>query len=379
MRAFISIAALAAILSSAAAPTSNNVPITKVPGPVKANSYIIKLKDNVSKDSHLNKLASSFTGGSRVQYEYTNVFHGYAATLKSKDLEFVRQSKDIEYIEEDGIAAVEYFLGEAKAASVRSAAESLKVRATCGENVDVYVIDTGIYLGHTCFGGRASWGATFGGYANADGNGHGTHLAATAICPAYGGSSQAHAIAVKVLSDSGSGAVSDVISGINWAYNAFKASGRPSIALMALGGSANTALDSAVNSAIAGGLHFVVPAGGSNGDASSTSPARVAAAVTVGAVDSSNRKASFSSYGSVIDVFAPGVNILSAWIGSTTATNTLSGTSMAVPFVVAILSCAIDKYGQVTPAELSSALRTHARAVVTGAPSGTTNLLATVW
>lgn len=137
-----------------------------------------------------------------------------------------------------------------------------------------------------------------------------------------------YCVIFTVLSDSGSGATSDVISGVNWAYNAFKASGRPSIALMSLGGSANTALDSAVSNAIAGGLHFVVAAG-SNGDAASTSPARVAAANTVGAVDSSNRMASFSSYGPVIDVFAPGANILSAWIGSTTATNTLSGTSFA--------------------------------------------------
>lgn len=99
---------------------------------------------------------------------------------------------------------------------------------------------------------------------------------------------------------------------------------------MALGGSASSALDSAVANAIAGGLHFVIAAGSSNVDASSTSPARLAAANTVGAVDSSNRRASFSNYGSVLDVFAPGVNILSAWIGTTTTTNTISGTSMAV-------------------------------------------------
>ena len=98
---------------------------------------------------------------------------------------------------------------------------------------------------------------------------------------------------------------------------------------MSLGGSAYAALDTAVNTAISGGLHFTIAAGNSNVDASTTSPARVAAAVTVGAVDSSNKKASFSNYGSIVDIQAPGVNILSAWIGSTTATNTISGTSMA--------------------------------------------------
>jgi cerevisin len=132
-----------------------------------------------------------------------------------------------------------------------------------------------------------------------------------------------------VLSDSGSGSNSDVISGVNYAYNAYKASGRPSIATMSLGGSAYTALDTAVSTAIAGGLHFTIAAGNSNVDASTTSPARVSTANTVGAVDSSNKKASFSNYGSIVDIQAPGVNILSAWIGSTTATNTISGTSMA--------------------------------------------------
>jgi hypothetical protein len=132
-----------------------------------------------------------------------------------------------------------------------------------------------------------------------------------------------------VLSDSGSGTNSDVIAGINWAASQARSSGRPSVANLSLGGGASTAVDSAVNNAVSAGVHFAVAAGNSNVDAGSTSPARVAAANTVGAVDSSNRKASFSNYGSVLDVWAPGVNILSAWIGGTTRTNTISGTSMA--------------------------------------------------
>lgn len=132
-----------------------------------------------------------------------------------------------------------------------------------------------------------------------------------------------------MLSDAGSGAYSDIISGVNYAYNSFKSSGRPSIATMSLGGGASSTLDSAVSSAISGGLHFTIAAGNSNVDASSTSPARVATANTVGAIDYNYAKASFSNFGSVVDIQAYGVNVLSAWIGSTTATNTISGTSMA--------------------------------------------------
>lgn len=134
---------------------------------------------------------------------------------------------------------------------------------------------------------------------------------------------------ILVLSDAGSGAYSDIIAGVNYVVSSAKSSGRPSIATLSLGGSANTALDSAISSAINSGVHFTVAAGNSNVNAANTSPARVAAANTIGAVDSSNKKASFSNYGAVLDVWALGVNVLSAWIGSTTATNTISGTSMA--------------------------------------------------
>ncbi|KAG8770339.1 subtilisin-like serine protease [Ceratobasidium sp. 428] len=376
MRAvFISAAALAAILPAFGAPTGN-VPISKYAGPVKTNSYIIKLKDGVSQDSHIAKLVAAFTAGGKIEHKYTDVFHGYAASLKGKDLDFIRQSKDIEYIVEDGIMTIDYEQGDETAAlAARSEATEVFDKRANGAGVDVYGIDTGIYTAHSSFGGRARWGATFGGYANQDGNGHGTHTAGTAVGASYGVATSANIIAVKVLSDSGSGTNSDVIAGINYAATQSRSSGRPSVANLSLGGGASTAVDSAVSNAVAGGLHFAIAAGNSNVDAGSTSPARVGVANTVGAVDSSNRKASFSNYGSVLDVWAPGVNILSAWIGGTTRTNTISGTSMASPRVAGYIAVRIGNSGG-TPAAVSSALKSSARAVVTGAPSGTTNLLA---
>ncbi|KAG8685417.1 subtilisin-like serine protease, partial [Ceratobasidium sp. 423] len=164
MRAtFISAALLAAILPAFAAPTT--VPISKLAGPVKANSYIIKLKDGVSKDAHVDKLTAALTAGGKVQYKYGEVFHGYAASLQGKDLDFIRQSSDVEYIFEDGIMSIDYEQGDETAAFVAReapAVEGLEKRAN-GAGVDVYGIDTGIYTAHSSFGGRARWGATFGG------------------------------------------------------------------------------------------------------------------------------------------------------------------------------------------------------------------------
>ncbi|KAG8705181.1 subtilisin-like serine protease, partial [Ceratobasidium sp. 395] len=290
-----------------------------------------KLKDNVSKDAHLSSVISGFIAGSSLQYKYGDIFHGYAINLHGQDLALLRRSKDIEYVIEDGIATIDYLPEDNLDVSRKSQAvfESLSAQVTGGEGVDVYGIDTGIYTNHSCFGGRASWGATYGGYADADGNGHGTHTAGTAVGEKYGQAPRAKIIAVKVLSDYGFGAWSDIISGVAFAVAGMQASGRPSISTMSIGGSQFTPVDTAIRNGIAQGMHYTVAAGNSNVDAATTSPAGVAEAVTVGAVDYNNTKAWFSNYGPIVDVQAPGVDVLSAWIGSPNATNIISGTSMA--------------------------------------------------
>ncbi|KAH7326857.1 peptidase S8/S53 domain-containing protein [Rhizoctonia solani] len=303
--------------------------------------------------------------------------------LKGPILDYIRRSADVEYIQTDTIYRIEYEQGDESLASreihTEDESSQLLERAANGGGVDIFGLDTGILTTHTCFGGRASWGATYGGYASRDGHGHGTHTAGTAAGSGFGLATAANIIAVKVCSDAGECATSDIVAGVNYVVSRAASSGRPTIATMSLGGPTDTAIDSAVSSAISRGIHFTVAAGNENQNAANVSPARVAAANTVGAVDSSNRKASFSNYGAALDVWALGVNVRSAWIGSNSAVNTISGTSMATPHVAGILAVVIGNKGNSSPAALSSALKSNAQAVVTGAPSGTTNLKARVW
>jgi cerevisin len=170
----------------------------------------------------------------------------------------------------------------------------------------------------------------------------------------------ANVIAVKVLSDAGSGAYSDIISGLDYVASQARASGRPSIATLSLGGPANSALDYAISSLVGYGVHVTVAAGNDNTDASNTSPARVAEAITVGASTISDSRSYFSNYGSVVDIFAPGSGITSSWIGSPTATNNISGTSMATPHVAGWIAYFLSMYGSQTPAFMSDLLKTLA-------------------
>ena len=242
----------------------------------------------------------------------------------------------------------------------------------------MYIVDTGINIHHVEFEGRASWGKTIPqNDVDEDGNGHGTHCAGTIGSRKYGVSKAANLIAVKVLGSNGSGTMSDVVGGVLWAAEQaasklaaakaeYAATGRTkhkgSVANMSLGGSKSQALDDAVNKAVDSGMHFAVAAGNDNRDACSYSPAAAEKAVTVGASTLGDERAYFSNYGQCVDVFAPGeyifvyshgslflmhilgLNILSTWIGSDTATNTISGTSMASPHTAGLLAYLLSLY-----------------------------------
>ncbi|RDB21646.1 Cuticle-degrading protease [Hypsizygus marmoreus] len=346
--------------------------------------YIVKLKDGASKSAIFSKLKNS-----TVTHDW-KLINGFAGDLDSATVNLLRASPDVEYIAEDGIVhtfvtqtnapwGLARLSQDARLSNQDTSALTFTYTydASAGAGVDIYIIDTGVFTTHSQFGGRARWGATFGGYASADGNGHGTHVSGTAAGSQFGVAKAANIIAVKVLSDGGSGSLADVVSGINWVATAAAASGRPSVASLSLGGGVSTPLDNAVTALTVAGIHVTVAAGNSNADASTTSPARAPAVITVGASTIADARASFSNFGSVVDIFAPGQNVISSWIGSTTATNNISGTSMATPHIAGLVAYLIAKNGNSSPASIAATIQSlSVKNALSGIPSGTVNFLA---
>jgi subtilisin family serine protease len=239
--------------------------------------------------------------------------------------------------------------------------------------VNVYIIDTGIRLTHNQFGGRAFAGFDALGGNSTDCHGHGTHVAGTVGGSTYGVAKAVRLFAVRVLSCSGSGSTSGVIAGVDWVTANHL---DPAVANMSLGGGVSNALDTAVNNSINAGVTYAIAAGNSNTNAANSSPARVAAAITVGSTTRTDARSSFSNFGSVVDVFAPGSAILSAWYTSNTATATLSGTSMAAPHVAGVAARILQSNPGASPATVRNEIVNTATAgVLSGIPTGTANRL----
>ncbi|MFD5029902.1 S8 family peptidase [Streptomyces sp. NPDC058220] len=246
---------------------------------------------------------------------------------------------------------------------------------SAGEGVTAYVIDTGVRITHQDFEGRASYGydAIDGDNSADDGYGHGTHVAGTIAGAAHGVAKKAKIVSVRVLDDSGSGTTEQVVAGIDWVAANHVG---PSVANMSLGGGADPALDEAVRSAIATGVTFGVAAGNDSSDASLSSPARVGEAITVASSTVDDQESSFSNYGSIVDIYAPGSNITSAWNDSDTGTNIISGTSMATPHVIGAAAVYLAGHPAATPDEVAAALVGGATSdVISNATAGTPNKL----
>ncbi|WNI28460.1 S8 family peptidase [Streptomyces sp. ITFR-6] len=246
---------------------------------------------------------------------------------------------------------------------------------SAGEGVTAYVIDTGVRITHEEFEGRASYGydAVDDDDNADDGYGHGTHVAGTIAGATYGVAKKAKIVAVRVLDDSGSGTTEQVVAGIDWVTANHEG---PSVANMSLGGGADEALDAAVQKSIASGVTYAVAAGNESGDASENSPARVPEAITVASSTVDDEQSSFSNYGSLVDLYAPGSDITSAWNDSDTGSDTISGTSMATPHVVGAAALYLAGHPDATPADVSTALTDGATPdAISNATAGTANKL----
>ncbi|MEU0738930.1 S8 family peptidase [Streptomyces sp. NPDC006134] len=378
-------AALAGGLTSApaqAAPAEGTVLAAGSPTAVEG-SYIVTLeKDAGFKASSAagEKLVERY-GGS-VRATFGSALNGYTAALSATEAKRLAADPAVASVEQNQrVSAADTTQSNAPWGLDRIDQTSLPLSGgytypdSAGSGVTAYVIDTGVRITHQQISGRASYGydAVDGDTTASDGNGHGTHVATTIAGSTYGVAKKAKIVAVRVLDNNGSGTTAGVIAGVDWVTRNHSG---PSVANLSLGGGVSTALDTAVRNSIASGVTYAVAAGNSNANASSFSPARVAEALTVGATTGTDARASYSNYGSVLDVFAPGSSITAGWHTGDTATNTISGTSMAAPHVAGAAAVYLAGHPSATPAQVASALVNGATTgKVTGPGTGSPNRL----
>jgi subtilisin family serine protease len=344
---------------------------------VIAGRYIVLLRPDVP-DAAAEALALASQVGGAVQHVYSHALKGFSATLPDGAASQLRNRPGVVLVEQDRVISLDTTQNGATWGLDRIDQESLPLSSTyeyvaTGAGVRAFVIDTGIRATHTDFGGRVQPGYTAisDGNGTNDCNGHGTHVAGTIGGLTWGVAKAVQLVPVRVLNCQGSGTTSGVIAGVDWVAAQTE---RPAVANMSLGGGASSSLDAAVAGAVGKGVTMVVAAGNSNANACNYSPAREQSAVTVGATTSSDARASYSNYGSCVDLFAPGSSIRSAWSTSDTATNTLSGTSMASPHVAGVTALILERTPTASPAAVWDFMRSTASvnklsAIGTGSPN----------
>ncbi|WP_406732007.1 S8 family peptidase [Streptomyces sp. NBC_01794] len=365
--ALIPAVALAAGLQFAVSPTAHSASIGDLrlapTATAVQNSWIVVLKDGTTRAADL---------GVTPNHTYRSALTGFSASMSGAKAAKLSADPRVAYVQQNATVRINETQPNATWGIDRIDQRNLPLSKTytyntTASNVTAYIIDTGIRTSHSEFGGRASVGTdTVGGGQNGqDCNGHGTHVAGTVGGKTYGVAKGVKLVAVRVLDCQGSGTTAGVIAGIDWVTANAK---KPAVANMSLGGSADAALDNAVKKSIGSGVSYAIAAGNGNflglpANACNYSPARVPEAITVGATDNTDRRASFSNYGTCLDLFAPGVNITSSWKDSDTATNTISGTSMATPHTAGAAALYLATHATASPVQVRDAL-------VNGATSG---------